>query len=254
VAISSAVIIKAPMIRKPRGRFNIILGMITISILLFELPNFSRLIPKSFFVLSEAGSRKIDQFQADKDKKIEELNKNIKEYEEKIADLKRIINEQAARIRQQELDIQKLRTGGPLDPAKPPRCSQPIRLTPDGFEASEWAHAYPPSKAMDRNPKSKWGTRHGRPIGHFLKIIFREPKTITKIGIYNPDAEIMRVREATLRFSNDSQQSANFRGLNGWEHFEINPITTTSLVFEAVQIYPPSAKYMAIYEIELLGC
>jgi hypothetical protein len=181
-------------------------------------------------------------------------NRQLKEQEEKIKELQRTVREKDALIRTLESEIQRLRTGGPPPPPRPSPCLQPIRLIPDGFEASEWANSYPPSKSMDRNPKSKWWTTRGQPIGHFLKIIFREPKTITKIGIYNPDKEIVRVREATISFSNGSQQSVNFRGLNGLEYFEINPIATSSLIFEAVQIYPPSAKYMVIYELELFGC
>lgn len=138
-------------------------------------------------------------------------------------------------------------------PTISPTLPIPKRLSYDGIKASRWWVPYYPYEVYDRNLNSYWGIGNENSVGQWIKFLFRNPKIITEIGIYRNGSVSGhgQIIEATLTFSDGSQQAIELRGLNEWEYVDIAPVETDSVVLTVDKVSPN--RSLILYEMELIG-
>lgn len=149
----------------------------------------------------------------------------------KIAELQKIVDEQAAQIEQLRKDRAHVKVALPRP--SPPRenvgsLSVPVRVKPDGVQGSGWWIGDEPPKAFDGNLRTYWGIDDSRARGAWVEFLLREPKTLDSLRLYTPpDSSGFHIREMTLVGDNGVRRKIGFRGLNGWEEVSFEPLQVT---------------------------
>jgi len=100
----------------------------------------------------------------------------------------------------------------------------------------------------------------GDGVGEWVQVQLDSPVTVSKIGIVNGYGkgsrylENARVRDAELKFSDETTQRLHLADSNDMQYFEVRPNTTTWVRLTILSVYPGTRwDDTAIGEIRLWG-
>lgn len=128
----------------------------------------------------------------------------------------------------------------------------PTILIIDGMQASpESMHG--PDVLRDGKVSGDLWAPEFIPGQTWLKVLFREERTIERIGMY-ADPIWARPKQISITFADGSVQTGSFRGLDGWEYVELEPVVSEEFTISIVEIYPgTSIGRIGVYEIQVYG-
>lgn len=136
----------------------------------------------------------------------------------------------------------------------PTISSDLVEIAVDGITASSRNNVYyNPDNASDGDEKTAWIGGSSYISEEWIEVVFRSPKTISRIGLYRQqNPERAQVKAARLVFSDGSYQEVTFKGLAGWNYVDIDPITTDSVKLEISEVNPIGG-YVEIVDLTFLG-
>ena len=137
------------------------------------------------------------------------------------------------------------------EPTRPP---EPVRLKPEGVEASIWGPGSEARKALDGDTASGWGMEERLARGAWIEAKFRSQKTINTIQIFiNSSGSPASLKVGILRSGDGETRKIAIEGFEGWNKVDFAPMTSTTFRLEVEETRKGSFKYFILHELELSG-